>query len=75
MKRKTYLHGFRKHQSEERLTNLNRAWRCLTPAQKLWIYLRALWHSCPTLHQVINQIKYNYLRWITYRFYPAHWVK
>jgi hypothetical protein len=66
---------FQTYQSKERLSNLNRAWRYLTPAQKLSVYFRVLWHSTPSLHQVINHIKYKYDHWLTYQLFPAHWVK
>lgn len=75
MKRKTQLSEFKKFQGEERLENLNRAWQYLTPAQRAWIYLRVRWHSSPTLHQMIEHVKYNYERWLVCRLYPAHWVK
>jgi len=39
------------------------------------IYIKAIWHATPTLYQIINHIKYFGLRWLTYRVYPAHWVR
>jgi len=75
MKRRTSLSGFTEFQSRERLQNLNRSWQYLSPIQKAWIYARALWHSTPTLYQMIEHIKYFYLRWIDRKIVHAHWVK
>ena len=75
MKRKTNYIGFKNYQSNERLQNINRAWHYLNPAQKFIVYIRVIWHSTPTLYQIINHIKYYYHRWLTYRLYPAHWIK
>jgi hypothetical protein len=47
----------------------------MSPFQRLKIYLLATWHSIPTLHQHIEHIKFFYLRWLTYRTYPAHWLR
>jgi len=75
MKRRQSLKGFDSFQSKERKANLERDWKYLPPLQQLRFTLIILWHSAPTLYQIINHIKFFYLRWLTYRVYPAHWVR
>lgn len=75
MKRRKVLKGFIRHQSKERLAKIERDWKYLPPYQQLRFTLIILWHSAPTLYQIINHIKYFWLRWITARIFPAHWVK
>lgn len=74
MRRKISYHGLKKHLSEERLGKLNNAWQYLTPWQRTLIFAKVILHSAPDLHQHIEHIKYFYLRWLTYRIYPAHWL-
>lgn len=47
----------------------------MNPLQRVRIYLLAIWHSAPTLYQIIEHIKYFGLRRLTYRVYPAHWLR
>lgn len=75
MKRRKTLTGFKKFRSEERLEIIKRDWKYLPPLQQLRFTLLILWHASPTFYQVIEHIKYSYLRWLTYRFVPAHWVR
>lgn len=75
MKRKEVRTGFKKFQSEQRLAAIERDWKYLSPVQQLRFTLLILWHASPTLYQIIEHIKYFYLRWLDVRLYPAHWVK
>jgi hypothetical protein len=35
----------------------------------------AVWHSAPTPYQVIEHVKFIYLRWLSVRLVRAHWVR
>jgi hypothetical protein len=75
MRRRIYLQGLQKHVSEERRARLNRAWAYLTPWQRAVIYIKIVWHASPTLYQIIEHVKYFYLRWLEVKLYPAHWIR
>lgn len=75
MRRRIRYKGLKKHISEERRARLNEAWQYLTPWQRAIIYIKIRWHSTPTLYQIIEHIKYFYLRWLTLRIYRAHWIQ
>lgn len=75
MRRRTTLSGFTKHRSLERLQNINRAWKYLTPLQRAHITLLVLWHSTPTILQIVEHIQYFYGRWLEEHLYPAHWLR
>ncbi len=75
MKRREVLTGFRQFQSEKRLNEIELNWQYLPPLQQLRFALLIRWHSFPTLYQLIEHIKYFALRWLTYRVYPAHWLR
>lgn len=75
MKRRQSLKGFESFQSKERKANLERDWKYLPPLQQLRFTLIILWHSAPTLYQIINHIKYFGSRWFDRKLYQAHWVK
>jgi hypothetical protein len=75
MKRRKVLTGFDKFLSEERRANVERDWKYLPPLQQLRFTLLILWHSSPTLPQIIEHIQFFYLRWLEPRLYPAHWVR
>jgi len=38
------------------------------------IFTKVMWHSFPTLYQLIEHIKYFYARWLSVRLYSAHWL-
>jgi len=75
MRRRIKNAGLKRHISEERRARLNSAWGYLTPFQRAVIYIKIIWHSSPTFWQVIEHVKYFYLRWLEVRLYQAHWVR
>lgn len=74
MRRRIIYRGLKKALSNERQARLNQAWAYLSPWQRVVIYTKIQWYSLPSLYQIIEHVKFFYLRWLTYRVYAAHWV-
>ena len=68
----------RKYLENEKLHKINRAWKHLSPTQRAWIYIRAVWWSweAPSVYEIVEFIQRPMRLRMTYRLYSeVHWVR
>jgi len=75
MKRTIQPHGFKKHQSQERLNTLIDAWPKITLTHKIIIFTKVVWYSRSHIIHSLDNLRCNYSNWIDRQLHPVHWVK
>jgi hypothetical protein len=68
------MNTFKEHLARERKESLIRDWQYLKPHQQMWLYLRALWWSLPTITQILQHHRERFNVLLTYFLYKAHWM-
>lgn len=65
------------HLSNERQQRINRAWKYLTPWQRMVLLTKVIWWALPNLVNVVDIVESIQSRMnaqLTYFLFPAHWV-
>lgn len=65
---------FDEHQRNEIAETLIDAWKYLKPHQKMWLYIRAMWWSMPSILDRLERLNQRVNNWFIYRSYKAHWM-
>jgi hypothetical protein len=64
----------RTYLSQEKLNQVNQAWKYLKPWHRASLFIRATWWSLPGIFDIRDRINHRINCWLTYYLYKAHWI-